>query len=235
MDFRGLCTGLCAALVLVVLNDLGAYRGYVPIRPANTIRPIHEPLPYTAPGIISLHNTWWDGHDNLAEIPQQLRIYTEVCVDPNSYVWLPVEEAQCELEKELKFVGIDIRPPLAKPDDPYRTLLSLQVFVLPCCEGYAVQINLRLFEKDETFKRGKPQGHEFWQVITWEKQCMFIAATGGLICAVRDHVSALAGEFTRQYLLDKKNKEAADKGKIPPMDRNCSSNCTWRWEWDCCR
>ncbi len=206
------------------IENVEAYGSYIPIRPAKPMVPYIEPEPYTHPGVMFLRGDTWEGHDNLNDLPSSIRIVTEIINDPQYDLWLPCQQAQAELEKDLKCVGIDVRAPALRPEDSYRPFLHLLIFVTQCSEGNAVHISLRLFEMDHTFKRGDPKTPEVWQVITWEKQATFFAPTGRLICSVREQVAALSDQFTRRYVLERQRREAAQKGVVLPSKGAFSNN-----------
>lgn len=224
MDWVKTTMAAAIALLICVSEDVEAYGSYIPIRPANRITPYHEPEPYTHPGVILLGGSRWEGHDNLSCLPHSLRVVTEVISDPEYDLWFPCQQAQAELEMDLKRVGIEVMAPVVPPEGFYRPFLHLLIFVTPCSEGNAVHISLRLFETDPTFKRGEPKTAEVWQVITWEKQAMFFSPTGSLVHDVRQQVATLSDEFTRRFVLEKRHREAAQKGKEPPGSRGCFTN-----------
>lgn len=210
---RWISAVIASTLVLACVDPAHGYWGYVPITPAVTFRPYVEPQVYGHPGVVSLQGDIWHGQDNLADVPDSIRVVTEIVADPGARVWLPPEEAQAELEWDLKCVGIRVRGPEVKPEDPYRPFLHLLIFVLPLDGGYAVHMNLRFFERDEGVKRGRLKAPESWQVITWERQTYWYVPQGDLICSVRQAVKELSDQFTRRYCLEKRQNAVASNGK----------------------
>lgn len=199
-----------ACLSTLLACDCHAYRGYVPIRSVNE-RPYIEPDCYCKPGVITLAGNAWMGLDNLAGIPDSIRVFTEIVSDPQVRLWLPIEEAQAELVFELKTVGIKVAPPVIKPQDLYRPLLHLLIFVMPTSDGHAVHLSLRYLERSNGGVRESQSDGETWQVLTWERQTSFIACTGDLLGAIKYNVKGYADEFTRHYALEKRQADQAAK------------------------
>lgn len=197
-----------ALAFFVQLAEVQAYWGYVPIRPANPKQWCYkEPDCYLGPGVIHLQGKCYDGRDDLTDLGNDIRVVTEIVNPTRDQIWLTEQDAASELEFELKCVGINIQSPLVKPEDPYRPILHLLIYVYPLPNGYVVMSSLRLLEKDDSFKRGGPGQGEDWQVITWERQCMFYSCIGSLHCEVKRHARHLADQFTRKWVLQNRKGE----------------------------
>lgn len=201
------------AAVLLISTDLCAYGSHLPIRSCGRYSDYKEPEVYPRPGAISLkdNNKRWEGSDHLLDLPESVRVVTEVVADPSQQIWLPKQDVQWELETDLKTAGIAIRAPAGVPDDPYRPFLHLLIDVMAFDTGYAVHMSLRLFERTDAFSRGKMRKGESWQVITWERQAYFFAPLGHLINDARCHARQLSHQFTGRKLLEKREDKVSSR------------------------
>jgi hypothetical protein len=161
----------------------------------------------------------WVGSDHLVDLPESVRVVTEVVTDPSQQVWLPKQDVQWELETDLKSAGIEVRALASEPDDPFRPFLHLLIDVMPFDMGYAVHMSLRLFERTDAFSRGQMRSGESWQVITWERSAFYYSPMGDLVCDTRCHARQLSYEFTKRKLLERREHRASHS------DSCCCDRC----------
>lgn len=152
---------------------------------------------YTRPGVVEPRKYVWRGEDNLFDVGDELNVVAEVITPKNSHITYDKYEAEGVVERELKAIGIRTDG-VVYDGDKKKPFVHIQLLMHQMGNDVAVYASLRLFEP-VCIDRCSIKCEQSWQVVTWEKQTLFVAPRNSLRSAVNSKVQMLADIFTRRW------------------------------------
>lgn len=156
---------------------------------------------YQRPGLVKSKRYVWDGQEDLRNIGKNLPVTSELVTAGKIKTTFSQNDAENYLLKQLKTHGI-LPVSTSTTKNKLTPFLHLQIFIHPVNDDYAVYLALRLFEP-VCMDRCSIKCDETWQVITWEKQALFISSKLGLKESVNkkiNHVATIFAEHLEKFV-----------------------------------